>query len=87
MASAKLKAGVVSDAPTLTKPAESLVPKVAVKKAIQTMTPIAPTTAKTFIPTKTVAPTKVETKPVEAFKPKTESTAKKGIDAALDGLE
>ena len=24
---------------------------------------------------------------VETFKPKTESTAKKGIDAALDGLE
>ena len=30
---------------------------------------------------------KVETKPVESFKPKTESSSKKGIDAALDGLE
>ena len=41
-------------------------------------------------PKKVVAPKpapKVEAKPTETFKPKTESTAKKGIDAALDGLE
>ena len=42
-------------------------------------------------PIKTVTPKKVEVqpKPVETFKPKTSSTPaeKKGIDAALDGLE
>ena len=53
------------------------------------MTPVASKPA----PQKAVAPTpKVEAKPVEAtpvetFKPKTESSSKKGIDAALDGLE
>jgi len=48
------------------------------------MTPVASKPA----PQKAVAPTpKVETKPVETFKPKTESSSKKGIDAALDGLE
>ena len=61
------------------------------------MTPVAAKPA----PKKTVAPQpkKVEVapapkvepapeaKPVEVFKPKTESTAKKGIDAALDGIE
>jgi len=31
---------------------------------------------------------RIKAKPVETFKPKTtESSAKKGIDAALDGLE
>ena len=48
------------------------------------MTPVASKPA----PQKAVAPTpKVESKPVETFKPKTESSSKKGIDAALDGLE
>ena len=53
------------------------------------MTPVASKPA----PQKAVAPTpKAEAKPVEAtpvetFKPKTESSSKKGIDAALDGLE
>ena len=75
--------GMVSDTPTKNKPMAA--PKVEPVKTIQKMTPVASKPA----PTKTVAPQpkKVETKPVETFKPKTESTAKKGIDAALDGLE
>jgi hypothetical protein len=74
--------GMVSDTPR-SKPMPA--PKVEPVKTVQKMTPIAakPT------PKKTVAsqPKKVEAKPVESFKPKTESTDKKGIDAALDGLE
>ena len=75
--------GMVSDAPTKNKPMPA--PKVEPVKTVQKMTPVASKPA----PTKTVAPQpkKVETKPVETFKPKAESTAKKGIDAALDGLE
>ena len=75
--------GMVSDTPTKNKPMSA--PKVEPIKTVQKMTPVASKPA----PTKTVAPQpkKVETKPVETFKPKTESTAKKGIDAALDGLE
>jgi hypothetical protein len=75
--------GMVSDTPTKNKPTQA--PKVEPVKTVQKMTPVASKPA----PTKTVAqqPKKVETKPVETFKPKTESTAKKGIDAALDGLE
>ena len=75
--------GMVSDAPTKNKPTPA--PKAEPVKTVQKMTPVASKPA----PTKTVAPQpkKVETKPVETFKPKTTSTAKKGIDAALDGLE
>ena len=75
--------GMVSDTPTKNKPMSA--PKVEPIKTVQKMTPVASKPA----PTKTVAPQpkKVEVKPVETFKPKTESTAKKGIDAALDGLE
>ena len=75
--------GMVSDAPTKNKPTPA--PKAEPVKTVQKMTPVASKPA----PTKTVAPQpkKVETKPVETFKPKTESTVKKGIDAALDGLE
>jgi cell pole-organizing protein PopZ len=75
--------GMVSDTPTKNKPTQA--PKAEPVKTVQKMTPVASKPA----PTKTVAPQpkKVETKPVETFKPKTESTAKKGIDAALDGLE
>ena len=75
--------GMVSDTPTKNKPTQA--PKVEPVKTVQKMTPVASKPA----PTKTVAPQpkKVETKPVETFKPKTESTVKKGIDAALDGLE
>ena len=75
--------GMVSDTPTKNKPMSA--PKVEPIKTVQKMTPVASKPA----PTKTVTPQpkKVETKPVETFKPKAESTAKKGIDAALDGLE
>ena len=75
--------GMVSDAPTKNKPMSA--PKVEPIKTVQKMTPVASKPA----PTKTVAPQpkKVEVKTVETFKPKAESTAKKGIDAALDGLE
>ena len=74
--------GMVSDTPR-SKPMPA--PKVEPVKTVQKMTPIA---AKTT-PKKTAAPQpkKAEAKPVESFKPKTESTGKKGIDAALDGLE
>ena len=74
--------GMVDDTPTRSQPTPA--PKVEAKPQVQKMTPVAskPT------PQKAVAPTpKVETKPVETFKPKTESSSKKGIDAALDGLE
>jgi len=75
--------GMVSDTPTKNKPTQA--PKVEPIKTVQKMTPVASKPA----PTKTVAPQpkKVEVKTVETFKPKAESTAKKGIDAALDGLE
>ena len=82
--------GMVSDTPrSKSMPA----PKVEPVKTVQKMTPVAAKPA----PKKVVAPQpkkvestpapKAEAKPVESFKPKTESTAKKGIDAALDGLE
>ena len=77
--------GMADDTPTKSKPMPA--PKAEPVKTVQKMTPVASKPA----PTKTVAPQpkKIEpvTKPVETFKPKTESTAKKGIDAALDGLE
>ena len=75
--------GMVSDTPTKNKPMSA--PKAELIKTVQKMTPVASKPA----PTKTVAPQpkKVEVKTVETFKPKAESTAKKGIDAALDGLE
>jgi len=80
--------GMVSDTPR-SKPMPA--PKAEPVKTVQKMTPVAAKPA----PKKTVAPQpkkvepKVETvtKPIETFKPKTESTAKSGIDAALDGLE
>ena len=69
--------GMVSDTPrSKTKPA----PKAEPVKTVQKMTPVAAKPA----PKKTVAP-KVVSKPAES-KP-VESTTKKGIDAALDGLE
>jgi hypothetical protein len=69
--------GMVDDTPIRSQPTPA--PRVQPKKTIQKMTPVS-----------TPAPTpkaKVESKPAETLKPKTESTAKKGIDAALDGLE
>jgi len=80
--------GMVSDTPTKNKPMPA--PKAQPVKTVQKMTPVEAKPA----PKKTVAPQPkkvevkpTESKPVETFKPKTESTAKKGIDAALDGLE
>jgi hypothetical protein len=75
--------GMVDDTPTKNKPTQAPISEPV--KTVQKMTPVASKPA----PTKTVAPQpkKVEVKPVETFKPKAESTAKKGIDAALDGLE
>ena len=77
--------GMVDDTPARSKPTPA--PKVEAKPQVQKMTPVAskPVASKPA-PQKAVAP-KVETKPVETFKPKTESSSKKGIDAALDGLE
>ena len=79
--------GMVSDTPTKNKPQPA--PET-VKQTVQKMTPVAakPAPKKVVAPQpKKVEPAKAEAKPVEVFKPKTESTAKKGIDAALDGLE
>ena len=79
--------GMVSDTPARGK---SMPVPQPVKKTVQKMTPVAakPTPRKVEPkvnkpePVKTVEPT-----PVETFKPKTQSTPKKGLDAALDGLE
>ena len=75
--------GMVSDTPNRGKPMPA--PKAEPVKTVQKMTPMAAKPA----PKKTVAPQpkKVEVKTVETSKPKAESTAKSGIDAALDGLE
>jgi hypothetical protein len=75
--------GMVSDTPSRGKPMPA--PKAEPVKTVQKMTPVAakPTPKKTVAP----QPKKVEVKPVETSKPKTESTVKSGIDAALDGLE
>jgi outer membrane biosynthesis protein TonB len=75
--------GMVSDTPSRGKPMPA--PKAEPVKTVQKMTPVAAKPA----PKKTVAPQpkKVEVKPVETSEPKTESTVKSGIDAALDGLE
>ena len=63
--------GMVSDTPTKNKTTQA--PTVEPVKTVQKMTPVASKPA----PIKTVAP-----QPKKA-----EKTAKKGIDAALDGLE
>ena len=74
--------GRVDDTPTRGKvmPAPKAPPP---KQPVQKMTPVTSRPA----PQKAVAPKAVESKPVETFKPKTSTPAKKGIDAALDGLE
>ena len=78
--------GRVDDTPVRAKPMPA--PKIETpSKPVQKMTPVAAKPA----PTKTVAPQpKVEAKPeptVETFKAKSQPVSKKGIDAALDGLE
>ena len=72
--------GMVSDTPIKGKPMPA--PKTEPVKTVQKMTPVAAKPA----PKKTVAPQpkKVEVKPTES---KPADTRKKGIDAALDGLE
>jgi len=84
--------GMVDDTPTKNKPTPA--PTVEPVKTVQNITPVAPKPAakKTVAstPKKVVAPEPIieaEPTPIETFKPKTESTDKKGIDAALDGLE
>jgi len=85
--------GMVSDTPIRNKPAPAPEP---VKPTVQKMTPIAakPAPKKVAPQPKKVEPApkpKAEpapTKSVETFKPKSSTTTdKKGIDAALDGLE
>ena len=80
--------GMVDDTPTKNKPTPA--PTVEPVKTIQKITPVAKKEVKKTQPKpEPVVEQKVETEPtpVETFKPKTESTDKKGIDAALDGLE
>ena len=84
--------GMVSDTPLKGKPMPA--PKDQPAPTVQKMTPVAAKPAPTKVVTpqpkvkaKPVEAKPVEAKPVETFKPKTESTEKKGIDAALDGLE
>lgn len=70
--------GMVSDTPIKYRSSPATTKTKETAKPIKKMTPVS-------APAK-----KVDTKksdPVSTFKPKTESTSKKGIDAALDGLE
>jgi len=80
--------GAVMDTPTKVK--RVVAPKVEKLSEPNTMTPqpkAQPKTTPVFKP-KQVEKVEQETKAVDTFKPKTEtSTGKKGIDAALDGLE
>ena len=80
--------GMVDDTPTKNKPTPA--PTAEPVKTIQKMTPVAKREVKKTQPKPepVVEPkVKADPTPVETFKPKTESTDKKGIDAALDGLE
>jgi len=79
--------GMVDDTPARAKPAPA--PKTPPQKTVQTMTPVTKTEVKQRPAPEPVVAPKVEAEPtpVATFKPKTESTEKKGIDAALDGLE
>ena len=80
--------GRVDDTPTRTK-ANPVPKQPQPKPTVQKMTPVAKTEVKKPTPSPAPVEQKVEPKatPVNTFKPKTEGTAKKGIDAALDGLE
>jgi hypothetical protein len=79
--------GMVDDTPARAKPAPA--PKAPPKQTVQTMTPVTKTQVKQQPAPEPVVAHKIEAEPmpVATFKPKTESTEKKGIDAALDGLE
>ena len=81
--------GMVDDTPTKNKPTQAPISEPV--KSVQKMTPVAKTETNTTTvfkpkaePVKTEPVKTIEVKQVETVKP---STAKKGIDAALDGLE
>ena len=79
--------GMVDDTPARAKPAPA--PRTPPKQTVQTMTPVTKTEVKQKPAPEPVVAPKVEAEPtpVATFKPKTETAEKKGIDAALDGLE
>jgi len=79
--------GMVDDTPARAKPAPA--PKTPLKQTVKTMTPVTKTEVKPQpAPEPVVSPeVEAEPTPVATLKPKTETTEKKGIDAALDGLE
>jgi hypothetical protein len=81
--------GRVDDTPARGRPATAPAPRTPPKQTVQTMTPVAKTEVKQQPAPEPVVAPKIEAEPtpVATFKPKTESTEKKGIDAALDGLE
>jgi hypothetical protein len=76
---------MVSDTPAKGKPMPA--PKSEPKQTVQKMTPVAPKKTTSPQPKKVETKVEAEPTPVSTFKPKTETTEKKGIDAALDGLE
>ena len=80
--------GMVDDTPARFK--STSIPKTTPKQTVQTMTPVAQSEVKKKeSKPEPIAQPIVEPEPVTvtSFKSKTESTDKKGIDAALDGLE
>jgi len=82
--------GMVDDTPTRAKPTPSQRTTPTPTQTVQTMTPVTKTEVKQKPAPEPVVAPKVESepKPVTTFKTKTVSTTeKKGIDAALDGLE
>ena len=81
--------GMVDDTPTRAKPTPSQRTTPTPTQTVQTMTPVTKTEVKQKPAPEPVVAPKVEAEPtpVATFKPKTETAEKKGIDAALDGLE
>jgi len=82
--------GMVDDTPARAKPAPSQRTTPTPTQTVQTMTPVTKTEVKQKPAPEPVVTPKVESepKPVTTSKTKTVSTTeKKGIDAALDGLE
>ena len=79
--------GKVDDTPARAKPTAPRRTAPAPQPTVQKMTPVeAKTQVSKVVPERVIAP--VEPKKVDVFKPKTNTaTEKKGIDAALDGLE
>ena len=79
--------GMVDDTPARAKPTPA--PKTPPKQTVKTMTPVTKTEVNPQpAPEPVVSPeVEAEPTPVATLKPKTETTEKKGIDAALDGLE